>query len=258
MGTLLLALTDCSSNLPAFSDWLVGVETVWLYIIHNTYAFSFQFVIYSRCPLCLHRCTTCLWNLWRVCQRSICNSLTGYLATVPIPSADRPPLSQIRLSGGFSHLWPGPLHISLRTHKTQPRGWKKRTNEQTQTWFSSKRKKGNSVTLFCILWANVSVYSSEIPTKVTSHADFCWLCPSLDCSLKLTDRFCSPLLTAFFCLFSDLPFLVLPVSWEISCSGPLCRFCAKADKEILWLAPTHTLNAQHHVTLLSPCVRSFV
>ena len=50
----------------------------------------------------------------------------------------------------FSHLRPGVLRISLRTHKTQPRGWRKRTNERTRTWVSSKRKKGEVyVTLLC-------------------------------------------------------------------------------------------------------------
>ena len=60
-----------------------------------------------------------------------------------------------------------------------------------------------------IPWANASVYSSETPTKATSHADFSLLRPFLshDCSLKPTYFFSSLLLTIF-CLVSDLPFLV--------------------------------------------------
>ena len=45
----------------------------------------------------------------------------------------------IRSSSGFSHLRPEVFHIPLWTHKTQPRGWRKR--KQTQTRVSSKRKK---------------------------------------------------------------------------------------------------------------------
>ena len=64
---------------------------------------------------------------------------------------------------------------------------------------------------------------------------FCWLCPSLDSPLLPTDLW-------------DLPSLVLPVSWEISCTSPLCGFLAKTDKEIIWLGPTHPhkTNTQHH------------
>ena len=55
----------------------------------------------------------------------------------------------IHLAFLFSHLWPGALHISLRTHKTQPRGWRKRTNELTRTWISSKSKRREFVTNLC-------------------------------------------------------------------------------------------------------------
>ena len=59
---------------------------------------------------------------------------------------------------------------------------------------------------------------------------------------------CCPLLLTD--LLLDLPSLILPVSWEISRAGPLCGFCTKADKGILWQAPTHTniTNGQHSVT----------
>ena len=42
-------------------------------------------------------------------------------------------------SSGF---WSGALHISLHIRKTQPRGWRKITNEQTRVWVSPKGKKG--------------------------------------------------------------------------------------------------------------------
>ena len=136
------------------------------------------------------------------------------------------------------------------------------------------------------LWANASLYSSENSHKATSNADlnsrvgqpcicrstgpsshlsdFCWLvsplpcfhlllsllsflqCPSLDWPLMLTVLFSSFLLTVFW----DLPYLVLPVSWEISSAGPLCGFHAKTDKGILWLAPTHTPTQRMPNTVL--------
>ena len=49
-------------------------------------------------------------------------------------------------SSGFQ---PGALHISLWTHKTQLRGWKKGTKEQTRTAISSKCKRREFVTLLC-------------------------------------------------------------------------------------------------------------
>ena len=50
----------------------------------------------------------------------------------------------------FPHLRPGALHISLQTRKTQPRGWRKRTNEQTRAWVSPQRKIGEVyVTRMC-------------------------------------------------------------------------------------------------------------
>ena len=53
------------------------------------------------------------------------NILTGK----PLLSRPPKPLIAIRSSCGFSHLWPGVFHISLKTYKTrhtQPRVWKKR------------------------------------------------------------------------------------------------------------------------------------
>ena len=183
----------------------------------------------------------------------------------------------------------GALHISLRTHKIQSRGRKKRTNKHGLGLAPSAKKK--SVTLwhrgFCELtWACTRAKILTKPLAMLTSArvgspglcrstglsirlsDFCWLsfllyfhllsvsfyrlCPSLDCYLKPTVLFCSLLPTAFFCLLLDLPSLVFSLSWEISSADPLCGFRAKIDKGILWLAPTHTntTNAQHGVTYI--------
>ena len=177
----------------------------------------------------------------------------------------------------------------LQIHKTQPGGWRKRTIEETRTWVSSKRKKGEVYVTLCILWANVSVYSNEI---LTSHYQ-CWhllalvnqasvgqqilavvfltsvdflLCPasifllppSADCVLFWTAI--SSLLSSalpWLSLSSLWPSFLppLPVSREISLSSPLCGFRAKTDKEILWLAPTKMeMNANYCVTVLIQCL----
>ena len=122
-------------------------------------------------------------------------------------SQPRKLLMAIRSSSGFSHLRPRVFNISIRTHKaqnTQPRGLKKR--EQTRTWVSSKRKKGEVCDIFVQLSVHLhaitSVYSSEIPTKspgMQTHlltfanlasvstglapALFCWLSCSVEFSV---------------------------------------------------------------------------
>ena len=104
--------------------------------------------------------------------------------------------------------------------------------------------------------------------KTTSNADSslnCLLCPvsifslppSADCVLLWTATSSWLFSSALLCqltlsVFSPTNFLrPLPVSWEISPSGPLCGFRAKPDKEILWPAPIQTeRNATHCVTTL--------
>ena len=74
----------------------------------------------------------------------------------------------IRSSIGFSHLWPGVFHIPLPTHKIHNREGGEKKEIQTWTWVSTKRKRGkvcDTFLAFCVLWANTSVYLSEIPTK---------------------------------------------------------------------------------------------
>ena len=168
------------------------------------------------------------------------------------PSAGRPPLSQltkllmaIRSDCLVVSLISNQGHYTFlyRHTKHTTGGRKEQMNKHGLELAPSARRGEVYVTLLCIQWANASMYTSETPTKATSHADFCWLCPShsLDCSLKLTDLFCSILLTLF-CLLSDLPSFVFPVSWEISYAAPLCGFCAKTEKGILWMALTHPHN----------------
>ena len=56
----------------------------------------------------------------------------------------------IRSSSGFSHLWPGLFHISLRTHKTQhpyPRGWKKRRRNNHGLGSAPRERTEKSVAL---------------------------------------------------------------------------------------------------------------
>ena len=189
-------------------------------------------------------------------------------------TAGRPPQSQppkplmaIRSSSGFSHFRSGVFHISLRTHKTQhtqPREWKKREQTNTDLGFLQAQE-GRSLWHFpSILWAIAGVYSIKIPTKSPgtlahpltlansasgSKNPSTRLPPtSVVCPVLSTSLFCPLLLTAlgpsFLC--------PLPVSWEISRASCLCGFRAETDKEIFWLALTHThaTNAQHYVTLM--------
>ena len=80
-------------------------------------------------------------------------------------------------SGSSCGFRPGALHISLQIGKTQPRGWKERTNEQTRTWVSSKRiKLGVYVTLcnspcICRLsWACILRETSTKPFTILNLA----------------------------------------------------------------------------------------
>ena len=105
-----------------------------------------------------------------------------------------------------------------------------RTNEQTRTWVSSKRKKGSFVTL-CILRASVDyrVFFAKLLQKrvgMLTLLDYVLLCPdpifsclllltvSLDSYIKPTDLLCPPLSTASLRLPSStdhVSSLVLPL-----------------------------------------------
>ena len=152
-------------------------------------------------------------------------------------------------SSGF---WSQASHIFLQIHKTQPRGWRKRTNEQTRTWVKSKRKKGKVyntfVQLSVHLQAIVGVYFARNFHKATRNAG-----SSLDCLLpsshylllptvsfsgqlsqadrSLRPSFVNPLSLSSLRLSFPPPLLLLH-------SCPLCGFRTKTDKEILRPAPT--------------------
>ena len=115
------------------------------------------------------------------------------------------------------------------------------------------------------LQAFAGVYFARNFHKATRNADSSLDCPasifslppSADCVLLWTAistrLFSSVLLCQLLSLSSLGPSSPppLPVSREISPSGPLCGFHAKADKEILWPAHTHTntTNSQHSVII---------
>ena len=104
-------------------------------------------------------------------------------------------------SCGFSHLRSGLLHISLRTHKAQTRGRKKRTNEHTRTWVSSKRKREEVCDTFVQLSVHLQAIAGVYFHKTTRNADSFsrvgqpGLCMSTSLNSRLSD-FCSSLFPA--------------------------------------------------------------
>ena len=205
-------------------------------------------------------------------------------------TAGRPPLSQlpkphiaIRLSSGFSHFRPGVFHISLQKHKTKhtqkERVEEKRTNKHGLRLAPSASLWHFSVSLRASTGNRRRVFernSHKITRNADSSSHVCH--PDLSAPvlavtfLLLTIGFPRLLSTVLFCrlvcslpwflLLSSLEWLLLltlgssfprplPVSLEIWRTNPLCGFCAKTDKSILWLVPTPThreTNAAHRVT----------
>ena len=98
-------------------------------------------------------------------------------------------------SSGFSHFWLGVSHILYRYAKyNRERGRKEQTNKHG-LWLAPSARGGSLWYFLRILWANVSVYSSENSHKVTSNADLnsrvrqpC-ICRSTGPSSRLSD-FC--------------------------------------------------------------------
>ena len=83
---------------------------------------------------------------------------------------------------------------------------------------------------------------SPVDCFVLSTSLFCFLLPTVGFPRLLSIALFSSLVSSVhFCWLSDLPSRVL---------FPMCGICAKTDKNIFWLAltHTHTTNAQHRVT----------
>ena len=152
-------------------------------------------------------------------------------------------------------------HTFLYGHiKYNRQSGRKRTNEQTRTWVSSKCKKGSFLCSFsCICRLSRACIFRETSTKATRNANssltafphglLLLAVLPLDWYLTPTGLFCSPLSTApvrFPSSTGLLSFLgpssprPLPVSREISSSSPLFWLRTKSDKEIVWPAHTST------------------
>ena len=168
-------------------------------------------------------------------------------------SVTRRPLADPHYLNLLNHSWPsdrpvvslisGHRHFTFlyghTRHNIYKREGGRKEDKQSRTWVSSKCKKEKVVTLSqhsVLLWAIVSVYSSEIPTKSLgtqthpltlanpasgSTGPSSWLPPtSVSRCLLQTALFCQ---LVSYALLWDLAFpRSLPVSWEISCANPLC------------------------------------
>ena len=161
------------------------------------------------------------------------------------------------------------LHVYLQIRKTQPRGWRKRTNYQTRTWVSSKCKKGE--VYMTRLWSFPCICERVFSAKfhnVIRNAD-----SSLDCSasiFSLSPADCVLLWTAIssrlfysaflchsvfpgtFLCHSVFPGTFLP-HFTFSLAGDLTLrpfvWVWRQSKEILVSAPKQTeMNATHRVT----------
>ena len=150
-------------------------------------------------------------------------------------------------SSGFR---PGALHISLRTLKTQPRGWKKRTNEQTRTWVSSKRKRRGFVTLLCsspyicrLSRACILRETSTKPLEILTHlltvfsallpSSHCLLQPTVSFSEQLSQADCSVLPSFINCLSLSSLGPSLPQSFGRSRAQTLCVGFVPKQKRML-------------------------
>ena len=150
--------------------------------------------------------------------------------------------------------------------KIQPRGWNKKKRNNTDLGQLQAQER-EFVTL-CILRAIVDyrgrVFCAKLLQKLLemlTHlwlssltASICWLSSwtailrrlvssAHRCQLTLCDFSGTFLPSSTSSLAGDLAF------------GPLCRFRAKTDKEIVWVAPTQTKRiATHCVTTLLKCI----
>ena len=142
--------------------------------------------------------------------------------------SDRLVVSPISGQGYFTFLYG---HTKHNIHNRE-RGRKE--NKQTRIWFSSKPKKGvvcdNFAELSAHLWANASVYSGEIPTKLPGTLTHPLMLANA-ASESTGPSSCSLLFTASFCRLPpsvDCPVLSLPSS-----SGPVGDL---ARKPFVWVS----------------------
>ena len=124
-------------------------------------------------------------------------------------------------SDSSSGLWPGVSHISLQIRKAQPRGGRKRSNERTRTWVSSKRKKGS-------LWH--CAFSMHL--KTIAGVYFAW-------NFYKSHKQCWHLLALF--NPASVGQQVLAVTFITSvdsllCPASICSLPPSADCLILWTA----------------------
>ena len=184
--------------------------------------------------------------------------------TAGLPPLSQPPklLMAIRSSSGFSHLRLGVFHISLRTHNpqhAQMRGWKKRKTNNNGLGLAPSARREKSLKLSShsvLLWANASVYSSEIPTKPQRNADSSSHVgqPGLESphpSSPLLSPAKCPVLFCWLVCSVYFSWLTPSADWLILLTvGPFFPR-PLSDKEILWLAPTPTeTNSTQRVTTL--------
>ena len=130
-----LTITPREAPVPVFSNVCSVSSDVFVFI---GVCFSVSSDLLLDFPSYPHKHDKALWN---------------FIVTIP---AGWPhylsflkPLMASDSSSSFYHLWPGVFHIPLQIRKAQPRWWKKRINEQTQTWFNSKRKRWGVCDTFC-------------------------------------------------------------------------------------------------------------
>ena len=134
----------------------------------------------------------------------------------------------IRSSSGFSHLWPGVFHISLKTHQTQQtntRVEEKRTNKHELGLAPSARRE-KFVTLFQSFLCIYELSQACIRVKFPQSPQERWLILSCCPTQPLVPQdpavsFPWLLLTDFFCwlpcsVLGPSFLFLLPVSWKIS------------------------------------------
>ena len=168
----------------------------------------------------------------------------------------RSPLSQppkqlmaIRLSSGFSHLWRGVFHITLRTHKTQTYTTvrlEENENKQTRIWVGSSIKNEKFMTLLRSFLCICGLVRACIWVKFPqSHQELIlprWSIRPLSPQAQAPSLFC-------WLVSSVISGTLLPSS---SSGLKLFVWVSRQNKRIHSLTPTPIeTNATHRVTVWS-------